>query len=794
MRFHDKSVHRNRSIDFSIIIPTFNTREFIADCLTSVFLSANEDTTYEVLVVDDCSTDQTREIVRGYTATHPNVILLKTQRTSGPGFARNLGVEKASGKWILYLDSDDCYAPNSLDRLKHFIAENRNTDLDVVVFDWAYHKKSDCIPHTTFEGRMDSQYFSYEKEEIVANYLQFRIDHSVIYTAVQRKLIIDHNIRFRAGYHEDVDYMFKVYWAAKTVRLFQRVLYLKTSRAGSIVNTISINHIKGFMHAYQEIYSVLHLSVKDRKIALEREFRLGLIGLVATRAREIYRNSSDIEQQAKLYEALYNEWITFEKSNVLGMPSYGKTAYSLICAHFLKTMADDTMSLEERTRDISAFFDKNSDKRWSCVDLHHSVFLRPNQIRTCCKRFFVDGEMKGDVVLLEQNDLSRSDNIPSKIVNAKKARYASINKGEATDCDGCPFLEFARWAPLGEFKIKTLSLEHHSVCNLKCTYCSEDYHGGSLPAYDVGALLENLLETDAISDKATVIWGGGEPVLVRDFSTNILSILRRKPQTIHRVITNAVSYSDTVRDLLSQGKIFIYTSVDAGAESGYERVHGRRKLRQVMENLRKYAMANAENITVKYLFTKGNCEIEELKAFVALVDQYGLRNCAFQISSDFKEEFVFVENLVLMVTLYKMLAEAGCSIIAFDELLRHRIGKFSESEKNLFLKQLEQAGALSILADPKRYDSVIVWGIGEYAATLIEKSMFFQQVHIDNFVLSGTGINPDTIYGKDVLPAETLLESNTPVVIAAVQNYSLIYRQFIELGLNKERLITKLIL
>ncbi len=93
---------------FSVIIPTFNRAALLARTLESVRRQTFTD--YEVIVVDDGSTDDTLELLRGF----PEVKVL-TQKNRGPGAARNLGVRQCSGCYLAFLDSDDVWFPWSLE-------------------------------------------------------------------------------------------------------------------------------------------------------------------------------------------------------------------------------------------------------------------------------------------------------------------------------------------------------------------------------------------------------------------------------------------------------------------------------------------------------------------------------------------------------------------------------------------------------------------------------------------------------------------------------------------------------
>lgn len=111
----------------SIIIPSYNAQEFIRECLDSVLAQTLHD--IEVIVVDDGSTDTTRDIVAGYAERDPRVTLI-CQENSFAGVARNNGMEHASGTYLYFLDSDDFIDPHALEAMTQAAA---SCDADVVV-------------------------------------------------------------------------------------------------------------------------------------------------------------------------------------------------------------------------------------------------------------------------------------------------------------------------------------------------------------------------------------------------------------------------------------------------------------------------------------------------------------------------------------------------------------------------------------------------------------------------------------------------------------------------------------
>ncbi len=106
----------------SIIIPVYNCAPVILRCLASI-----DSPEAEIIVVDDGSTDATASIVSEYARNHLNVKLLK-KNNGGVSSARNLGIESASGKYIMFIDADDYLAPGGIKRIVE-LAENSNADV-----------------------------------------------------------------------------------------------------------------------------------------------------------------------------------------------------------------------------------------------------------------------------------------------------------------------------------------------------------------------------------------------------------------------------------------------------------------------------------------------------------------------------------------------------------------------------------------------------------------------------------------------------------------------------------------
>jgi hypothetical protein len=105
---------------FSVIIPAYNRARFLGECLDSVL--AQTFTDWECIVVDDGSTDGTRELVEGYVRRDGR-FRYHWQENAGASAARNAGIALATGEWIAFLDSDDWYYPNALAHFREAVIE-----------------------------------------------------------------------------------------------------------------------------------------------------------------------------------------------------------------------------------------------------------------------------------------------------------------------------------------------------------------------------------------------------------------------------------------------------------------------------------------------------------------------------------------------------------------------------------------------------------------------------------------------------------------------------------------------
>lgn len=131
--------------DFSIIVPSFNSEEFIARCLEHI-LKYCDQSRCEVIVVDDASTDQSPNIIENYP-----VRLVKRDKNGGPAAARNTGAALATGKLLVFVDADVLIGPDTFEQISAHFADG--SEVDAVTGLFSLDETTDVASATTYKNR-----------------------------------------------------------------------------------------------------------------------------------------------------------------------------------------------------------------------------------------------------------------------------------------------------------------------------------------------------------------------------------------------------------------------------------------------------------------------------------------------------------------------------------------------------------------------------------------------------------------------------------------------------------------
>ncbi|WP_199052021.1 glycosyltransferase [Aquitalea sp. ASV15] len=764
----------------TLIIPAYNAEATLARAC----LQAMPAGSMELLIIDDCSQDNTLQQAKQLAASDARIRILQTAANGGPGIARNVGIDAARGRWVGFLDADDEFAPGAVQTLLTQLASLAD-NTDMLAFDWCY---ADSV--STQGLREDLPLLQGDADCRLLGSLGNRIDPSVIFHLYRRDFLLQHALCFRSGYHEDVDFSFLACCLARHIDVLPLVLYHKWNQAGSIVNTLGVRHVDGYFDAIDHIYAALQS--QGRTASIQGEFADFVVNILSSRLARLLRGSvhkTDSPQQVlcRLYQRVQRTAALSGVTLPRHQPGQLETRYQKMFAAFMAAMP--AIASGGDSAPLQATLQTLMRQSWSCYDLHHALFLAPDEIRTCCKRYFHRGQMKGDVVLLHGSDDASFRFGYQDVLQAKQRLHRDINRNSAPDCEGCPFLSFADWGEPLAGGVKYLSMEYHSVCNMRCTYCSPTYYSGQKARYDVGHITTALADSGALAQCEYVVWGGGEPTLDKQFEPLAQQLAAAVPATRQRVISNATKYLPALAQMLADDRAFIVTSLDAGTENTFQAVRKFSGMDRVLAHLQRYVAASAANTLIKYIALDNNLSASELDAFTSAMQQWQLLAANFQLSCDFRSEELTRDEVVAIAGLYHRLHTQGAGFVFLDDLIWQRLPALSVDDYTAV-----RAAIGDTLADPADTPRVAVWGTGAQARLMMRKARYLQTCEVAYFIdprptLAGTKFLDRPVYAPAQLRHEPL-----PVVIAAVQSAPFIHRDLLAMQLPASPLVRGLVL
>lgn len=214
----------------SIIIPVYNTAEYLPACLDSVIYPGLTD--YEIIVVNDGSTDSSPDIAAEYVRKYPELIRLINKKNGGLGDARNAAIEPARGEFLLFLDSDDKLCQNSVPE----ILEELTDDRDIIFYDIQPFTSEGVLlekmPGCKLTGNVSLNTYP----ELIMEY------PSGCNKICRKNLFTQTGIRFPASaWYEDLRTMPKFYLHTDRIYSSGKCRYLYLMRPGSITNNAKLN-------------------------------------------------------------------------------------------------------------------------------------------------------------------------------------------------------------------------------------------------------------------------------------------------------------------------------------------------------------------------------------------------------------------------------------------------------------------------------------------------------------------------------------------------------------------------
>ena len=263
----------------SIIIPLYNCAAYVERCILSIYAQGLNERDFEVIVVNDGSTDGGEKIVEELAKTRPNIVLL-SQRNKGLSATRNRGVETARGRYVEFLDADDYLIPDGMPRLLNIAVDN---DVDILVFKTKKVEDTIALGLPEHKEVLNENYKvspvltgpEAETYESMPEYI-----FSVNYMFMRRQMYIDHNLRFATdiAFGEDGIVSMQLFINAKRVIVTDCLIHRYVNRTSSLCNSrkkkTQVNRIRSYKRAAIEFHRIneahRHHSVQGYDIYRQR--------------------------------------------------------------------------------------------------------------------------------------------------------------------------------------------------------------------------------------------------------------------------------------------------------------------------------------------------------------------------------------------------------------------------------------------------------------------------------------------------------------------------------------------
>lgn len=221
-------------------------------------------------------------------------------KNTGPGPARNLGIKKSKGNWLLFLDSDDDIVIKNFPQLINYIKRKNCNFLGLNFFtNYKKYKKN----HKKFK-------FNYKKTSLIKKiqlFLNQKLEYAIIFYVFKKSFLMKYKIFFADGYFEDIFFHFKIFFFNRNCQIFyfKKKFYCKNYNPNSITSSITQKHVKDFINAWLSVIKFSRKKFPREKMENLYQFTLrGVLGYLIKKV-ESSRLISKEKQRLKI-SIIYN--------------------------------------------------------------------------------------------------------------------------------------------------------------------------------------------------------------------------------------------------------------------------------------------------------------------------------------------------------------------------------------------------------------------------------------------------------------------------------------------------------
>ncbi|MGL5053346.1 MAG: glycosyltransferase [Cetobacterium sp.] len=287
-------------MELTIIVPVYNVEKYLKDCLDSIYKINT--IKYEVILVNDGSSDSSLNILKEYYSLYPNFTKIIDKENGGLSSARNAGIREARGEYLSFIDSDDII---DFKGFQDFFKEGQKLDLDVMVGNMRYFTE-DKIGEPLFRSEEIKDFTVGKGTKFFLTLFEgtkcFR--EEVVDDIYKREFICENKLYFHDNLvHEDSYFTPMVYLKARKVKYIDIAFYYYRQRSGSIMSSITENSINSLENI---CYMLLSEYIKTDDYGRKALSKL----LPSFYKVVLYRHinsGNDYKEKLKNYRAIFKE-------------------------------------------------------------------------------------------------------------------------------------------------------------------------------------------------------------------------------------------------------------------------------------------------------------------------------------------------------------------------------------------------------------------------------------------------------------------------------------------------------
>lgn len=250
----------NNAILISLIIPIYNAEKYLGKCLES--LAANESENVEIVLINDGSTDASDKICQEFLLADKRARYFK-QTNQGVSSARNIGIENAKGKYLVFVDSDDYVSGDFAEKLESIAA---NDDFDIIGYRYNFVDSKGKVSNE-YAWRKNYSSCADIIKELAKGPKNERV--SIFSYALKRDIAIKNNLRFTVGckYGEDQEFTHKAMSCSKSVVLLKDLLYNYRLHESNAMKKITLDQME-YVNAIKRARGYAKQRIEGKQLAL----------------------------------------------------------------------------------------------------------------------------------------------------------------------------------------------------------------------------------------------------------------------------------------------------------------------------------------------------------------------------------------------------------------------------------------------------------------------------------------------------------------------------------------------